>query len=337
MDQLEKNNIETSVDEALGEFMDGLKTPSDPEPQPDNAQEPVEQPAEETEEAQAEPEEAKDSTEEHEADEVDEDAEVEEAEASEGGEETEAKPVTIEIDGEKLSVDEVKSGYLRQSDYTRKTAELAQERESLGQIKQQQVQLLTALEQQLREAGPLGYLQQQMQEAQEIGDTDQVNNLRWAIQDEQNRLSQVQNALRYEMNERQQIEAQQNQAHTAERIQAEREALFKAEPMLSDAKGQEKFKANMERGLKEIGVDPSEVMFPDHKHARLAYYAGLYFANREKAPQAAKALKGKAVMPSPKGRTGAKPDGLKAASDKFSKIKEPSLDDLDGLMSAWEI
>jgi len=38
---------------------------------------------------------------------------------------------TIEINWEKLSIEEVKKGYLRQSDYTKKTQELAQKRKEL--------------------------------------------------------------------------------------------------------------------------------------------------------------------------------------------------------------
>lgn len=41
---------------------------------------------------------------------------------------TEDKPITVEIDGKELTVDELKNGYLRQSDYTKKTQELANQR-----------------------------------------------------------------------------------------------------------------------------------------------------------------------------------------------------------------
>ena len=44
-----------------------------------------------------------------------------------GGNETTTSeaPTEIEIDGQKVSIDELKNGYMRQSDYTRKTQELA--------------------------------------------------------------------------------------------------------------------------------------------------------------------------------------------------------------------
>src|SRR5690606_156866 len=33
------------------------------------------------------------------------------------------KPITVEIDGKEITLDELKNGYLRQSDYTKKTQE----------------------------------------------------------------------------------------------------------------------------------------------------------------------------------------------------------------------
>ncbi len=37
----------------------------------------------------------------------------------------------VEIDGQQVDLEEVKKGYMRQSDYTKKTQELARERESI--------------------------------------------------------------------------------------------------------------------------------------------------------------------------------------------------------------
>lgn len=44
---------------------------------------------------------------------------------------SESKAETIEIDGQQVSIDELKGGYLRQSDYTRKTQELARKKKEL--------------------------------------------------------------------------------------------------------------------------------------------------------------------------------------------------------------
>lgn len=38
------------------------------------------------------------------------------------------KPITVEVDGKEVTIDELKNGYLRQSDYTKKTQEVAHQR-----------------------------------------------------------------------------------------------------------------------------------------------------------------------------------------------------------------
>lgn len=50
-------------------------------------------------------------------------------------------PQTIEINGEQVSIDELKNGYLRTADYTRKTQELAQQRKQLAHLAQIKEQL----------------------------------------------------------------------------------------------------------------------------------------------------------------------------------------------------
>ncbi len=43
----------------------------------------------------------------------------------------ETKPITVEIDGKEVTIEELKNGYLRQSDYTRKTQELSNQRKEV--------------------------------------------------------------------------------------------------------------------------------------------------------------------------------------------------------------
>lgn len=52
-------------------------------------------------------------------------------------------PETIEIDGKQVPIDELKGGYLRQSDYTRKTQDLAREREK-AKVAQQYFDVINA-------------------------------------------------------------------------------------------------------------------------------------------------------------------------------------------------
>lgn len=43
----------------------------------------------------------------------------------------ESKPITVEIDGKEVTIDELKNGYLRQSDYTKKTQQLSHQRKEV--------------------------------------------------------------------------------------------------------------------------------------------------------------------------------------------------------------
>jgi len=85
----------------------------------------------------------------------------EEAKPNQDGETLEqAQPTTIEIDGQEVTIDELKSGYLRQSDYTKKTQEIKRK-------EQQAEEALRLIEQ----------LQQNPQVAQELSQQFQMPNL----------------------------------------------------------------------------------------------------------------------------------------------------------------
>ena len=83
-----------------------------------------------------------------------EDAEPEATEAHTISEDTE-----VEVNGERIKVKDLKSGYLRQSDYTRKTQELAQQRQHAesqvrAELNAQAMQYLSTVEQNLRDHFP---------------------------------------------------------------------------------------------------------------------------------------------------------------------------------------
>lgn len=48
----------------------------------------------------------------------------------------EDKPITVEIDGKEVTIDELKNGYLRQSDYTRKSQEVSRKRKEVEEAVQ---------------------------------------------------------------------------------------------------------------------------------------------------------------------------------------------------------
>jgi hypothetical protein len=90
-------------------------------------------------------------SEEQEGDEVSEEPEeVQEDSTEDSEEEVEAEPEVItegfvEIDGEKLSIEDVKLGYLRQSDYTKKTQAVAEQRKAADEQSRVYESTLSAL------------------------------------------------------------------------------------------------------------------------------------------------------------------------------------------------
>jgi hypothetical protein len=126
-----------SAIEAMLTREDGDGEPSEQGDEPKEAEAEVEAKIEAPEEAEPDEAEETDQSEDEEGD--------EEEATSEDDEEAEEEPVdepqklTVKVDGEEVevSVDELKAGYSRQADYTRKTMALANERKQLEQVQQE--------------------------------------------------------------------------------------------------------------------------------------------------------------------------------------------------------
>ena len=121
-----------SIAEAQSAFL-GLLEPEEAKPETE-ASEPTEDVDESTEETQDEPLE-EDALEDE--SEVEEESEEEQLDEDEEGETEEV--YSVKVDGEEMevSLDELVNGYSRQSDYTRKTQELASQRDQMAQMQQQ--------------------------------------------------------------------------------------------------------------------------------------------------------------------------------------------------------
>jgi hypothetical protein len=121
-----------SIAEAQSAFL-GILEPEEAKPETE-ASEPTEDVDESTEETQDEPLEEDVLEEETEVEEESEEEELDEDEEEEGEE-----VYSVKVDGEEMEVglDELVKGYSRQSDYTRKTQELASERNKMVEMQQQ--------------------------------------------------------------------------------------------------------------------------------------------------------------------------------------------------------
>jgi hypothetical protein len=118
-----------SIDQAQSAFL-GLLEPEEVKPETEESA-PTEDVEESTEETQDEPLE--------EVSEDDSEEEKSEEESEEDETEEESTVYAVKVDGEELevSLDELISGYSRQSDYTRKTQELSSERGKMAELQQQ--------------------------------------------------------------------------------------------------------------------------------------------------------------------------------------------------------
>lgn len=187
---------------------------------------------------------------------------------------------TVKIDGKEVevSLDELKNGYQRQSDYTKKTMEAAEQRKTAdaevqkaqqerqqyaGELQRMAVQLEGVLEQQsqidwaaLIESDPVEYLKQQ-----------QLFQQRQALY-QQNMQEQQKLA--------QQFQTEQAQAHQSYLAQQQESLLAKLPDWKDDAKAAAE-KAAISKFLQEQGFEADDISsIADHRHVLIARKAMLY-------------------------------------------------------------
>lgn len=229
-------------------------------------------------------------------------------------------------------------GTLRQSDYTRKTAELARERESLHaeverertaindekrQMREEYSRHLEQLVNELRSLDPTERIIEQIRAAHEIGDTEEVNRLRLDLRDaqeyRQRREAQLERIRQDELSEKGKSDAAS--------LESQRKLLLEKLPFLKDASKHDSFQKTMGVALEKAGYSKEEAakLAPDARQAVIAYYAGLYLKGREKSPAVAEAIKGKVVTPKTASRINGKTTKQADALQRFSPNDERSL------------
>ena len=229
--------------------------------------------------------------EEPEATETESEAEPSEDEANEEG----AKTFTIVVDGKEVTLteselaDAYKNG-LRQSDYTKKTMEAAEERKAAQAERQAALQERQAYAQRLQETQVI--LQNALQEQsqinwQELLDNDPVEYLK------QERIYRERYSALQQAQQEQQLlyqQAQQEQAQNVKRYLSEQqqELLAKLPEWKDDAKAKSE-KAALREYLKTNSFADEEIgQVQDHRHVLIARKAMLYDQMMAKAQAAAK-------------------------------------------------
>jgi hypothetical protein len=300
--------------------------------------------AQPTEEEESQPE-TEDESFEEETEEEDEEEEVEESEEEseepEGEEEEELYAVTVNGEEVAVSLDELLSGYSRQSDYTRKTQEVANDRKEIEslqqqynseiqQIQQERQQYMEALTNiisgqgseiekfsninwdELRESDPIEYVttREQFREAQE-----RVQGL----QREQERVAQTQWA--------------QNKKAQHEMLQVEKGKLIEALPEWGDPDKQKDLSANLQSYAKEQGFTSEELSsLIDHRSVLVLLKAQKY-DQLQKSNVKSRKLKNKPkVIRSGTGTTSSKTSSSKRAAQMKRLRQSGRVDDATSLL-----
>jgi hypothetical protein len=251
----EVNNMAQAA-EAMFEYLDGESPQPDIEPE-QTEEESESQPVEDEEDV---------SEEEGEYEEEDEEYNPEDNRDAEG-EDTEV--YTVMVNGEEVEVDieELRNGYSRQSDYTRKTQEIAEERKKMEEaasvMLQQQQDIQQVREQYINQIGQ--FVNQGMAGLRKYAGVD------WARLKEEDPIEYVtkrdefreeQEKIRFAQAQQQQAIAQQNQQFEqakAELIQMETQKLSEAIPEWTDPEQRTQLAGKLRGYASQAGYEKEEI------------------------------------------------------------------------------
>jgi regulator of replication initiation timing len=214
-----------------------------------------------------------------------------EAESEEEADEAEIKDdVTVNVNGEKIALSELKAGYMKQSDYSRKTQELGNKRRDLEQMTTRVTQSVEAI---------ANFLAKQLPDAPDtsLAMTDPGRYVREKAMYDAS-MAQI-NAIIEQANAPKEVVNKLSEEQRIERLQAEDAKLREAFPHLSDPAKREKFFTDTTRVAQELGYSLDEIKgVDDHRLFKLAHWARLGMeAEKAKAKVAQKVEKVPPVVP----------------------------------------
>lgn len=273
----------------------------EPDEEPDN-----QEGSEEGTEAESEPAETEDGQE----------AETptdDEAESDDEADDAEIKDdVTVNVNGEKIALSELKAGYMKQSDYSRKTQELGNKRRDLEQMTTRVSQSVEAI---------ANFLAKQLPDAPDtsLAMTDPGRYVREKAMYDAS-MAQI-NAIIEQANAPKEVVNKLSEEQRMERLQAEDAKLREAFPHLSDPAKREKFFTDTTRVAQEVGYSLEEIKgVDDHRLFKLAHYARLGMeAEKAKAKVAQKVEKVPPVTP-PKRAQQKSASQLRANQDAMKRL-----------------
>lgn len=243
---------------------------------------------------------------------------------SEPEEAQEEQKFTIKVDGKEIEVtlDELKNGYQRQADYTKKTMEVSEAKKAADAEIQQ------AMQERAEYANKLGYyaqsLQAALQEQQQTNWADLLENdpveylkQQRTYQDRQAALYQAQQEQQslYQLQQQEQLNAYTNYLNN------EQQQLIAKLPAWKDAEKAKAEKAEIKNFLKEQGFSDQDIsQVADHRHVLLVRQAMNFAKLLKNAPDATKKVEKAPVKVERPGNSDANPlDGRNKAMQRLSK------------------
>ena len=248
-------------DGSIIEAQEALLSLLDPEEEKPQTEE-----AQPTEEEESQPLEEDESFEEESEEEVEEESE-EESEETEGEEEEELYAVTVNGEEVGVSLDELLSGYSRQSDYTRKTQEIANDRKEMESLQQQYNSEIAQIQQERQQYmdALTNVMQGSMGELEKFANVDwnalrENDPIEYVTTREQYREAQEKiQGLQNEQARAAQTQQAQMQKAQQEMLQVEKGKLIEALPDWGEPEKQKELATNLQSYAKEQGFTADEL------------------------------------------------------------------------------
>ena len=251
-----------ALDGSITEAQEALLSLLDPEEEKPQTEE-----AQPTEEEESQPLEEDESFEEESEEEEEAEEAEEESEETEGEEEEELYAVTVNGEEVGVSLDELLSGYSRQSDYTRKTQEIANDRKEMESLQQQYNSEIAQIQQERQQYmdALTNVMQGSMGELEKFANVDwnalrENDPIEYVTTREQYREAQEKiQGLQNEQASAAQIQQAQNNQAQHQMLQVEKGKLVEALPDWGEPEKQKELATKLQSYAKEQGFTSDEL------------------------------------------------------------------------------
>lgn len=236
----------------------------------------------------------------------DDDPQDQEDEAAEAAKPEPPDDVTVTVNGEKVALSDLKAGYMRQADYSRKTQDVANNRRRLEEMTGRVTQTVTAV---------ADFLASQIPDAPDaiLAMTEPARFVQMKAMHEA-AVSQV-NAFLAHAGEAKAVSDGLTQAQRAEIINSENAKLAESFPQTATPEGRKAFFEKAAVAARDLGYSTEEISAAtDHRLFKLAHYAAIGFAAEKAKTKAVAKVEGKPpVAPTKR---------LRTAGDQMAKNRE---------------